>query len=537
MYHCQGCGVETSERLCCPKCQKYGRASFFCSQECFHQNWSQHNKLHTVIKQSVKANERRKGQQQEEKKEGLGEGAQGQHSLIAASSSLPEGSSTDGSGANGVDPSGESSSIEHSGSFKLKRSSVNSFAVGAWQSACRLLGVSASSGPVPVTVGAPTLATGSRHLSPRSRAFRSSSQDGPLPGPLPGSPSLHQQKQHGAGGRRPSKIGGVLVVLCCAAFVCCIFWLFLLDPGNRSRRSKERHQDRERERQEAGMEENGGPASLAVPALSAEQETPGLSIVAEEKEQKLELRGDSSGLEEDSSRSSSSSGPAAGTAFLAPSEPKGQTVVEQIAELREVVTRLEARLFEHSGLIRDLSSSVAAMQGTHTHPPSGDESDNRGGGDVTGGIGSQGGDAGGPGEEAERNQLTLLHAGNKDKGVFGTDAMSVGAVGVRKEQEVGVVGPEGDREDRGLGFSHGHHKGRHHKGHAGASGVGAVGREGDQEGLQQMEGSEQRRAVQMDEGGLWRDTNSSAGLPEMEKKGEAFHLGHAPLDAIGSSSV
>ncbi|PHJ15496.1 transmembrane protein, partial [Cystoisospora suis] len=53
MVTCQGCGEETTSRLCCPKCSEFGRTSFFCSQDCFVSSWPSHSKLHVIIKQSA----------------------------------------------------------------------------------------------------------------------------------------------------------------------------------------------------------------------------------------------------------------------------------------------------------------------------------------------------------------------------------------------------------------------------------------------------------------------------------------------------
>lgn len=50
---CQGCGEVTDSRLCCPRCSNFGRASFFCSQNCFRRNWAAHNRLHAVMKPSA----------------------------------------------------------------------------------------------------------------------------------------------------------------------------------------------------------------------------------------------------------------------------------------------------------------------------------------------------------------------------------------------------------------------------------------------------------------------------------------------------
>ncbi|KAF2022255.1 methionine aminopeptidase 1 [Aaosphaeria arxii CBS 175.79] len=42
---CLGCDNEASS-LQCPNCQKIGKESFFCSQDCFKRNWAEHKKLH-----------------------------------------------------------------------------------------------------------------------------------------------------------------------------------------------------------------------------------------------------------------------------------------------------------------------------------------------------------------------------------------------------------------------------------------------------------------------------------------------------------
>eukprot|EP00300_Choanocystis_sp_HF-7_P008946 c16181_g2_i1.p1 GENE.c16181_g2_i1~~c16181_g2_i1.p1 ORF type:complete len:268 (+),score=16.80 c16181_g2_i1:825-1628(+) len=54
MLACQGCGLLTGTRLCCPDCKIHNRSTFFCSQECFDENWSAHCELHKILKiQSV----------------------------------------------------------------------------------------------------------------------------------------------------------------------------------------------------------------------------------------------------------------------------------------------------------------------------------------------------------------------------------------------------------------------------------------------------------------------------------------------------
>lgn len=47
---CQGCGQSSQNRLCCPTCIEYGRTTFFCSQECFTNNWKPHCQLHEILK-------------------------------------------------------------------------------------------------------------------------------------------------------------------------------------------------------------------------------------------------------------------------------------------------------------------------------------------------------------------------------------------------------------------------------------------------------------------------------------------------------
>ncbi len=49
---CQGCGRATDSLLCCPKCSEYGRQSFFCTQECFTDNWTTHQPMHTILQKN-----------------------------------------------------------------------------------------------------------------------------------------------------------------------------------------------------------------------------------------------------------------------------------------------------------------------------------------------------------------------------------------------------------------------------------------------------------------------------------------------------
>jgi hypothetical protein len=47
---CLGCGCLTECSLKCPTCVKLGlTTSYFCSQNCFKENWSTHQKLHRAV--------------------------------------------------------------------------------------------------------------------------------------------------------------------------------------------------------------------------------------------------------------------------------------------------------------------------------------------------------------------------------------------------------------------------------------------------------------------------------------------------------
>lgn len=63
MVVCQGCGRNCGLDLCCPSCSEYERSSFFCSQECFAANWSEHSKLHAILKQQKRVHEQDKKEQ------------------------------------------------------------------------------------------------------------------------------------------------------------------------------------------------------------------------------------------------------------------------------------------------------------------------------------------------------------------------------------------------------------------------------------------------------------------------------------------
>ena len=54
MTVCQGCGRSCNSDLCCPTCASMNRSSFFCTQECFANNWKDHCKLHSIIKQQIR---------------------------------------------------------------------------------------------------------------------------------------------------------------------------------------------------------------------------------------------------------------------------------------------------------------------------------------------------------------------------------------------------------------------------------------------------------------------------------------------------
>jgi len=54
---CQGCGKSCDTDLCCPNCADFERSSFFCSQECFGSNWTEHSKLHSILRQQRRMTE------------------------------------------------------------------------------------------------------------------------------------------------------------------------------------------------------------------------------------------------------------------------------------------------------------------------------------------------------------------------------------------------------------------------------------------------------------------------------------------------
>lgn len=47
---CLGCGTVTETKLCCPTCGELGQTSFFCTQECFTNSWSEHSKVHELLR-------------------------------------------------------------------------------------------------------------------------------------------------------------------------------------------------------------------------------------------------------------------------------------------------------------------------------------------------------------------------------------------------------------------------------------------------------------------------------------------------------
>jgi hypothetical protein len=52
-----GCTSVVSQRLACPKCIQLGMLpTYFCSQDCFKQNYSNHKSLHALAKQIIAAN-------------------------------------------------------------------------------------------------------------------------------------------------------------------------------------------------------------------------------------------------------------------------------------------------------------------------------------------------------------------------------------------------------------------------------------------------------------------------------------------------
>ncbi|CAA9986832.1 conserved Plasmodium protein, unknown function [Plasmodium knowlesi strain H] len=50
MTICSGCGAATDATICCPICLKNNKKIFYCSQECFEANYSEHKKIHYFIK-------------------------------------------------------------------------------------------------------------------------------------------------------------------------------------------------------------------------------------------------------------------------------------------------------------------------------------------------------------------------------------------------------------------------------------------------------------------------------------------------------
>ncbi|KMZ90911.1 hypothetical protein PVMG_04100 [Plasmodium vivax Mauritania I] len=50
MTICSGCGAATDATICCPICLKNNKKIFYCSQECFETNYTEHKKIHYFIK-------------------------------------------------------------------------------------------------------------------------------------------------------------------------------------------------------------------------------------------------------------------------------------------------------------------------------------------------------------------------------------------------------------------------------------------------------------------------------------------------------
>ncbi|EUD66460.1 hypothetical protein C922_03094 [Plasmodium inui San Antonio 1] len=50
MTICSGCGAATDATICCPICLKNNKKIFYCSQECFETNYSEHKKIHYFMK-------------------------------------------------------------------------------------------------------------------------------------------------------------------------------------------------------------------------------------------------------------------------------------------------------------------------------------------------------------------------------------------------------------------------------------------------------------------------------------------------------
>ncbi|KJP89023.1 hypothetical protein AK88_01315 [Plasmodium fragile] len=50
MTICSGCGAATDATICCPICLKNNKKIFYCSQECFKKNYSEHKKIHYFMK-------------------------------------------------------------------------------------------------------------------------------------------------------------------------------------------------------------------------------------------------------------------------------------------------------------------------------------------------------------------------------------------------------------------------------------------------------------------------------------------------------
>lgn len=53
-----GCNNAVTGNLACPFCKKLGIENFFCSQECFKDNYNEHKKVHAVAKKVLAAKQK-----------------------------------------------------------------------------------------------------------------------------------------------------------------------------------------------------------------------------------------------------------------------------------------------------------------------------------------------------------------------------------------------------------------------------------------------------------------------------------------------
>ena len=60
-----GCGKATPSALQCPECKKLNIGGFFCSQECFHGNWSSHCSIHKETRRERRKQKKKKNEQAE----------------------------------------------------------------------------------------------------------------------------------------------------------------------------------------------------------------------------------------------------------------------------------------------------------------------------------------------------------------------------------------------------------------------------------------------------------------------------------------